>query len=196
LEPARRREQILHHAALLFGQKGYHATSISDIIEAAGIARGTFYRYFKNKRTIFDEILDTLVVKIKGRIRKVVLGPSAPPVKNQIVGNVTGVLALLINNRALLSILLEGAVGLDKGFADKLGEFYEQIAETVDTSLSLGQEMGLIRSCNSRTAALTAMGALKEVLYDALRRNSDIENIETLVSELLDIYLHGVAKAT
>jgi hypothetical protein len=117
-------------------------------------------------------------------------------VKNQIVGNVTGVLALLINNRALLSILLEGAVGLDKGFADKLGEFYEQIAETVDTSLSLGQEMGLIRSCNSRTAALTAMGALKEVLYDALRRNSDIENIETLVSELLDIYLHGVAKAT
>jgi AcrR family transcriptional regulator len=195
LEPVARREQILTHAALLFGKKGYHATSISDIIKSAGIARGTFYLYFKNKRAIFDEILDMLVVQIKGCIRKVVVSDEAPPLKDQITANVTSVLDLLISNRALLSILLEGAVGLDKGFADKLGEFYEQLAVTVDGSLRLGQEMGIIRACNSRTAALTAIGALKEVLHDALRRKREIEDIETLVSELLDVYLNGVTSA-
>ena len=193
MEPVHRREQILYHASLLFGQKGYHATSISDIIEAAGIARGTFYLYFKNKRSIFSEILDELVVQIQRCIRKIELSDDAPPVEEQIVANVTGVVELLTTNRALLSILLEGAVGLDKGFAERLFVFYEQIAVTVDKSLSLGQEMGLLRPCNSRTAALTAIGALKEVLYDALRRNAQIDDIENMVSELLDIYLHGVA---
>jgi AcrR family transcriptional regulator len=193
VEPALRREQILSQAALLFGRKGYHGTSIADIIKSAGIARGTFYLYFKNKRALFDEILDMLVVQIKGRIRKVELGEGAPPVKEQIAANVTGVLELLTTNRALLSILLEGAVGLDKGFAAKLGEFYEQIAATVDASLRLGQEMGLIRPCNSRTAALMGLGALKEVLHDTLRTNRDMGNIETIVSELLDVYLNGVS---
>ena len=193
MESARRREHILSHAAILFGQKGYHATSIADIIAAAGIARGTFYLYFKNKRSIFSEILDMLVVQIKQRIRKVDLSDDAPPFKDQIVGNVTGVVELLTSNRALLSILLEGAVGLDKGFADTLGDFYEQMVVTVDGSLALGQEMGLIRDCHSRTAALTALGALKEVLHDALRQNREITDINSVVTELLDVYLNGVA---
>ena len=70
MEPVQRREQILRHAASLFGQNGYHAVSISDIIQAAGIARGTFYTYFENKRAIFDELLDILVVRIKSCIKK------------------------------------------------------------------------------------------------------------------------------
>ena len=193
MEPSQRREQILKSAATLFGKKGYHATSISDIIKEAGIARGTFYLYFKNKRAIFDEILDMLVVQIKGCIRTVELSPGAPPVKAQIIANVTRVVRLLTTNRALLSILLEGAVGLDKGFAAKLTDFYEQIAKSVDGSLRLGQQMGLIRPCNSRTAALTGLGALKEVLHDALRSEKEIDDLEQLVSELLDVYLYGVS---
>jgi AcrR family transcriptional regulator len=195
LEPSRRREQILSHAAVLFGQRGYHATSIADIIQSAGIARGTFYLYFKNKRAIFDEILDMLVVQIRACIKTVDIAPTAPPVKAQIIANVSRVVDLLTSNRALLSILLEGAVGLDKGFAAKLADFYEQVAQTVDGSLRLGQTMGLVRACDSRTAALTGLGALKEVLYDALRRDEDIDNIDALVSGLLDIYLYGVALA-
>jgi AcrR family transcriptional regulator len=142
VEQARRREQILSKAAVLFGKKGYHATSISDIIESVGIARGTFYLYFDNKRAIFDEILDMLVVRIKKRIRRVDISEGAPPVRDQLIDNISRVLQLLTKNRALLSILLEGAVGLDKGFAEKLAGFYEQITVTVDNSLTLGQEMG------------------------------------------------------
>ena len=193
MEPTERREQILDCAATLFGTKGYHATSIADIIGAANIARGTFYLYFKNKRAIFDEILDMLVVQIKGCIKTVELAPDSLPVKTQIIANVSRVVRLLTTNRALLSILLEGAVGLDKGFAAKLSDFYEQIAQSVDGSLQLGQQMGLIRPCNSRTAALSGMGALKEVLHDALRREKEIDDLENLVSELLDVYLYGVA---
>ena len=193
MQPIQRREQILLHAARLFGKRGYHAVSISDIIQAAGIARGTFYTYFGNKRAIFAELLDMLVVRIKSRIKKVDVSPGAASVQAQLVDNLTAVIDLLLKDRALLSILLEGAVGLDKGFAGKLAAFYEQIAGTIAESLELGCRMGLIRCCDTRLAALAAVGALKEVLHDALRTEKDLDDFEAVASGLLDIYLSGVA---
>ena len=192
MDPAARREQILEHAAILFGQKGYHATSISDIIQSAGIARGTFYLYFKNKRAIFNEILDLLVVRIKKRIKRVDPSLGSESIRIQILKNITGVVELLTDNRALLSILLEGAVGLDKGFADKLSDFYQQVTQTIELSLRLGQEMALVRSCNTKVAALAGVGALKEVLYDLLRNGSDALEIGELSAQLLDIFIQGV----
>ncbi len=41
----------------MFAAKGYHGTRISDIIDAAGIARGTFYLYFESKSAIFLELI-------------------------------------------------------------------------------------------------------------------------------------------
>ncbi len=192
MDSARRREQILLSAASLFGQRGYHAVSISDIIQAAGIARGTFYLYFKNKHAIFEELLDNLVVNIKSRIHKVDLSETAGPISVQLVSNLTSVFDLLLKNRALLSILLEGAVGLDKGFAQKLAEFYRQIIDTINDSLLLGQQMGLIRNCDTRTAAVVAVGALKEILHNFLRKEEDVDSLETIAYSLFDIYMNGV----
>ena len=193
MEPALRRAEILFHAAGLFGRRGYHATSISDIIKAAGIARGTFYLYFKNKRAIFDEILDMLVVRIKERITRVDISEGAPSVRDQMIANIRRVLELFNENRALLSILLEGAVGLDKGFAEKLASFYDQITQTIQGSLKLGQEMGIVRPLNTKTAALSALGGLKEVLHDTLRNNKENGDLHLLSSEILDVFMKGVA---
>jgi AcrR family transcriptional regulator len=192
LDPTARREQILEHAAALFGRKGYHGTSISNIIQSAGIARGTFYLYFENKRAIFEELLDYLVIQIGKRIRTVDLGPDSPSARDQLVGNITRVIELLGDNHALLSILLEGAVGLDKGFADKLGKFYEQIADALETSLKRGQEMGLVRECNTRIVALSTVGGLKEVLHGLLRDDGRATDINEIAEEILDVYSRGV----
>ena len=37
----------------MFEQRGYGAASVADIVNAAGVARGTFYVHFKSKREIF-----------------------------------------------------------------------------------------------------------------------------------------------
>ena len=44
------RNVILQSAKTVFIEKGYHNTSISDIIRQTGLARGTFYLYFQNKK--------------------------------------------------------------------------------------------------------------------------------------------------
>jgi len=56
----RRREQLLAAATRIFAKKGYRAASVSDVIKAAGVARGTFYLYFRSKQDILFAVIDDL----------------------------------------------------------------------------------------------------------------------------------------
>lgn len=44
-----RRKEILETAERLFLTKGYTKTTVNDILKEIGIAKGTFYHYFKSK---------------------------------------------------------------------------------------------------------------------------------------------------
>lgn len=48
----RTRQQIIETAALVFNQKGYAGTSISDITEATGLTKGSIYGNFKDKNDL------------------------------------------------------------------------------------------------------------------------------------------------
>jgi TetR/AcrR family transcriptional regulator len=50
------RMQILQAASMVFGQLGYNNTRVEDILEAAGISRPTFYRFFGGKDQAFDAL--------------------------------------------------------------------------------------------------------------------------------------------
>lgn len=56
-DPQVRREEIMDSAVDLFARRGVEDTSVNDIIQKAGVAKGTFYWYFKSK----EELLDALV---------------------------------------------------------------------------------------------------------------------------------------
>ncbi|MEZ4658757.1 MAG: TetR/AcrR family transcriptional regulator [Caldilineaceae bacterium] len=57
-----RRSEILDAAQQLFYQKGYEQTSIQDLLNAIGIAKGTFYHYFDSKQALLAELTDRVVV--------------------------------------------------------------------------------------------------------------------------------------
>jgi AcrR family transcriptional regulator len=50
------RKRILHAALTEFSDKGFHASTIDSIAERADIAKGTVYRYFKTKESIFTAL--------------------------------------------------------------------------------------------------------------------------------------------
>jgi AcrR family transcriptional regulator len=68
----RTREQIVEAAMRLFSQRGYHATTIADIAEAAEIAPRTFFSYFPSKEAVVfhdvDETVDTLAEALRDRL--------------------------------------------------------------------------------------------------------------------------------
>ncbi|HUF83502.1 MAG TPA: helix-turn-helix domain-containing protein, partial [Acidimicrobiia bacterium] len=52
-----RRQQLMDHAAELFAERGYHPTSVADIVVSLGVGKGVFYWYFSSKEELLAEIL-------------------------------------------------------------------------------------------------------------------------------------------
>jgi AcrR family transcriptional regulator len=53
------REAILARALELWGQRGYDAVGVQEIVEAAGITKPTLYHYFGSKRGLLDALIET-----------------------------------------------------------------------------------------------------------------------------------------
>ena len=47
----------MEHAAELFAERGYHPTSVADVVESLGVGKGVFYWYFSSKEELLAEIL-------------------------------------------------------------------------------------------------------------------------------------------
>ena len=181
-----------------FAESGYYATSISQVVQQAGIARGTFYQYFDNKLHIFQSILDSFLEDLQECIKPIVIGPGATPPLVQVQENLTRVLSLVLRERDLSRILLNHINTPDRVLEDRLSEFYRQLAEMIERSLKFGIAMKLVRPCNTRLTAYSIIGAVKEV---ALQLTSSKESqppgikeppVEELVRELLEFGIGGI----
>lgn len=60
-----KQQAVVATAAELFARRGYHATSVSDLVEATGLASGGLYHYIGSKEQllfrVFDELMDPLL---------------------------------------------------------------------------------------------------------------------------------------
>src|SRR4030067_948294 len=67
-----KRDRILRAAIKIFSQKGFFNSKVSDIAQAAGVADGTIYLYFKNKDdlliSLFEEKMAEVVADVRERV--------------------------------------------------------------------------------------------------------------------------------
>jgi AcrR family transcriptional regulator len=55
---------ILEAASRLFGQRGFAGTTMDDIAEAAGVAKGAVYHHFKTKEAVFEAVFDQVSAEL------------------------------------------------------------------------------------------------------------------------------------
>jgi AcrR family transcriptional regulator len=192
MERQARRAQVLRHAKWIFARKGYHRTNVSDIISRARIARGTFYLYFDNKRDLFQELLDQVLHEFAVRIQRLRLGPNEPKPAEQLRANLHRVIEFVLSERDLTDILLAHSMGFDRDLDARIQAFYERVAQQIKRSLDLGVSMGLVRQCDSLTAAYCILGGIKEVIAQLSRQRP--ADTDALVEEILRFGLSGVAR--
>jgi len=76
---AERREVILNAALDEFAERGFQAARLDDVARRAGIAKGTIYLYFRDKETLFQELLREMLTPIIGGFEA--LGQADVPAK-------------------------------------------------------------------------------------------------------------------
>ncbi len=72
------RDEVLRIAMELFWDKGYHATSISDLTEAMGVLRGSLYKAFRDKHSLFIESLKTYSTLTLAQLKEIIHSASDP----------------------------------------------------------------------------------------------------------------------
>jgi AcrR family transcriptional regulator len=81
------RMNILSVAQGLFAQKGYEATGIMDICDAAGVSKGAFYHHFPSKQAIFMALLEDWLAQLDVLMQAVMAAaPNVPEGLVQMAG--------------------------------------------------------------------------------------------------------------
>ncbi len=169
-----RRQQILNVARDVFAKRGYHAAKIEDIVAAAGVARGTFYLYFEDKRAIFEEIVDRTIARLGMSIQRVDLDAKRS-VAEQVREQILRIVRILLEDRSTTKILLSDALGVDPAFDRKLLSFYDEMSTQLESSLRDGQALGIVRQGDVHLMAWLTMGALKETMFQIVQRGAEYD---------------------
>jgi AcrR family transcriptional regulator len=72
------RQALLESATELIGQRGLSAVSVDEIVERAGVAKGTFYNHFRDKQDIAQQIALGIRYEIRDRIAGLKVGNPDP----------------------------------------------------------------------------------------------------------------------
>jgi len=193
LAKEKRREQILRAASKIFAKKGYHHTSVSEVVGKCGMAQGTFYLYFKNKRDVFEALLD----EFTGNVYRAFFIPGAEEVKTKeqlsqrLLAAAQSAIEMLISNKDLARIFLVEAAAREPGFDPKVAAFYERITTNAAANMKQWMDRGLLRRADPAVIAHCVVAMTERVTMQWMNGvlNGDIESI---AEEIVKFELSGI----
>jgi TetR/AcrR family transcriptional regulator, cholesterol catabolism regulator len=135
---------VVRLAGELFAQKGFRATTVREIADAAGILSGSLYHHFDSKESIGDEILSGFINDVRADYRAAVSSAGSPrDVLEQIVRSTS---RTLTRHRAALAMLQnDWSYFSTQPRFSYLRKAANEIERTWVTQLERGQESGIFR---------------------------------------------------
>jgi TetR/AcrR family fatty acid metabolism transcriptional regulator len=181
-----KRRAILDAATELFAKQGYEETTIADIAQAAGVAVGTVYLYFRNKHEIYSSVSIDWVESIA----RVLQDPAIAtlPVRQVPRAVIEASFRICHDNNELMPLFQIDVQSAEEIWQHKLAE--GSIAKAIDAFLRQAIEQGQLAPFDTEMYAKILFGMVHSVLYECfciehgeneeLYRERTIEVIERL----------------
>lgn len=189
-----RREAIVSAAEAVFARHGFHDASISDVIDAANISRGTFYLYFESKELLFVHLIERFVGFITDAVR--VVDPREPEPAQRILENVARVVDVVCDHPQLTMVVLREGRGRNPEIDGQLDRLYEFLGGMVQGALVNGERNGITRRVNAPVVSTALIGAFKEVFLSHLARSERTkisrDERDTLATALFELSVRGL----
>jgi AcrR family transcriptional regulator len=166
-----RRQEVVDTAARVFAERGYHGTSIEDLLEATGLTRGGLYHYIDGKQDLLFAIHEQLMEPLLVQAREIVASPEPP--EAQLRALVRAWMAHVEGHRDHMIVFdrERRSVRGDPRYAEAVGARAE-FERILDGILGRGEEQGAFVVADRPIALLALMGMVNYApqWYDAAGR--------------------------
>ncbi len=184
--------QILQAARRLFAHQGYDSTTTRDLAKAAGVAEGTLFRHFANKKTIL------IAIVTEGWV--------------EILTDLLTELSSMANYKAVAQLLHHRMINLQKN-ADMMricfleAQFHPELRDRIQSEIiakmtdvteaffETAMQKGIYRPMNPKIVAQVFLGmfAVAGFSYNTLLEpNASPQAMKEMAEGLADIFLNGV----
>jgi TetR/AcrR family fatty acid metabolism transcriptional regulator len=187
-----KRDRILKAAVKVFAKNGFHATRVSEVAKAAGVADGTIYLYFKSKEELLVSLFEDRVEKLLAFMKDEL--PKQETAQSRLRALVEMQLGLLEGERELaevITVILRQSTRLMKEFA---APHFLAYLEAIAKIIAEGQEAGEFRTDVSPSIAARAIfGALDGVTLTWALGRAEQGALARAATQLGDVLLRGLA---
>ncbi|WP_275936756.1 TetR/AcrR family transcriptional regulator [Labilithrix luteola] len=183
---------MLKAAVRVFAKNGFHATRVSDVAKAAGVADGTIYLYFKSKEevliSLFEDRVEKLLAFMSDELPKL---PTAPQRLRAVIDMQLGLLEGEREFAEVVTVIIRQSTKLLKEFAaPKFTAYLDAIARIV----SDGQASGDFRKdVSPHIAARAVFGALDGITLTWALGRAEHGALGRAATQLSDVLLRGLA---
>jgi AcrR family transcriptional regulator len=184
-----RRAELLAYATRQFASKGYHPTSVAELVDGLGVGKGVFYWYFDSKEQLFLEILRTGERELR-QFQWEAMGNEAHPLRRLELA-IRGSMAWWSEHRDLYT-LIEFA-RTESSFAADVRKGEKTALSDTERLVDSAMETGAVPLGNSAVTAQAILGVTAVLARTQLiRRNRPAEEV---AEEAIDFCLHGLLGA-
>ncbi|WP_245628141.1 TetR family transcriptional regulator [Shouchella shacheensis] len=162
-----KRERIIQAAIEVYAEKGIEKATISEIVNKAGIAQGTFYLYFSSKLAVMPAIAEVMVSKILDGLKSDV---GDGPIHQQIEEIIGVVFDITQQYKELTKLIYTGLT--QSQYVGNWEDIYAPLYQWMEDVLLRGKNAQVIHSdVNARYTAKIIIGSIESAaeqvyLYD------------------------------
>jgi AcrR family transcriptional regulator len=135
LPAEQRRTQLLDVAIEIFADRGFHATSMDDIAEAAGVTKPVLYQHFPSKRALYRELLDDVDRQLTDTLLDAT--SRAASGRERVQAGFAAYFRYVAAHRAAFRLLFGASVRNDAEFAQVAAAVIERIADLIATLIDI-----------------------------------------------------------
>ena len=187
-----KRERILKAAVKVFARSGFHATRVSEVAKAAGVADGTIYLYFKSKEELLFSLFEDRIQKLLAFMREEL--PKLPDAPSRLRAIIDMQLGLLEGERDLaevITVILRQSTRLMKEFATP---HFSAYIDAIAKIISEGQANGTFRTdVSPHISARALFGALDGITLTWALGRAEQGALGRAAGQLADVFLRGLA---
>lgn len=187
------RDRLLRAATDLFARKGYSATTVREIVDAAAVTKPVLYYHFGSKEGIYLALMEGARQQFAATLAQAVgEGGSA---RRQIVRVLAGVLALILANLGLVRLFHALYYGPPQGapFFD-FEQFHEQLVGTVRMLVERGIAAGEFRPGDAEDITMALFGAF-DICQGMNLHHPELCIDHARLERVLDVIFSGVESA-